>query len=61
MLKPFTTEINVDMVQPAIAGFSDATIAREHRQQFSDSDELDQKDYKPPKRYSVVVEIAPPR
>lgn len=51
----------MDMVQPAIAGFSDATIAREHRQQFSDSDELDQKDYKPPKRYSVVVEIAPPR
>eukprot|EP01043_Picozoa_sp_COSAG02_P034933 COSAG02_NODE_2471_length_8745_cov_3.235485_3_plen_66_part_00 len=65
MLKPFTAEINVDMMQPAIAGgngsISDATTARDHVQLFRDLDEMDQKDYKLPKRYSVVVEIAAPR
>ena len=63
MLKPFTTEISVDLVQSAIAGgestagiTSGATIARGHDQQFENVDEVDRKT---PKRYTVVVEIAP--
>jgi hypothetical protein len=62
MLKPFTTEINVDLMQAATAGgessnasIGGATIARGHEPQFDDVDEVD----KTKKRYTVVVEISP--
>lgn len=60
MLKPFTTEINVKLVQPAIVDgegvTGSVTSAREHERQVDDVDAVA---HKPPQSYTVVVEISP--